>query len=262
MSKEGSIFQRVEKKYQMDQRQYEAFLKAAENRIHMDEFGLHTINNIYFDTEKYDLIRTSIEKPKYKEKFRVRGYGEITENSRVFLEIKKKYKGIVYKRRVAIAYREAKAFWEGRAPLSNDDQISREITYFFDFYKPIPKLFLAYDRKAYVGNEDNELRITIDQNIRSRSSNLNLCAGSQGRLLENQGYLMEIKVPLSYPVWLAELLSELEIYPVSFSKYGTIYKNAVNDGMVQENQQVTQDMSAIYQALDLEGEGEACLQVY
>ncbi|MDD3360518.1 MAG: polyphosphate polymerase domain-containing protein [Hespellia sp.] len=247
MFKEGSIFQRVEKKYRMNPCQYHAFMESTKNRIHLDEFGLHTINNIYFDTEHYDLIRTSIAKPKYKEKFRIRGYGTIEEGDTVFLEIKKKYQGIVYKRRISLPYNQAKAFWEGKAPLPDDDQISREITYFFQFYKPVPRLFLAYDRMAYVGNEESELRITIDQNIRSRSDHLDLTDGSAGEILDSHNYLMEIKVPQSYPMWLAELLSELEIYPVSFSKYGTIYKNAI---------------SLYHTTIEKEEDQRACLQAY
>lgn len=265
MSNDGSVFQRIEKKYRMNPTQYHSFMESVKDKIHLDEFGLHTINNIYFDTVHYDLIRTSIEKPKYKEKFRVRGYGNVTENDIVYLEIKKKYQGIVYKRRIAIPYHQAKAFWEGEGKLPEEDQISKEITYFFQFYQPKPKLFLAYDRMAYVGNEDSNLRLTIDQNIRSRSEHLDLTEGSAGEILDGTNYLMEIKVPQSYPVWLADLLCELEIYPVSFSKYGTIYQNSVNDGLitVTANQLQEQDTDEIYQKTRKTREEQIpCLQVY
>lgn len=248
MFKEGSIFQRIEKKYRMNPCQYHAFMEGSKSRIHLDGFGLHTINNIYFDTDHYDLIRTSIAKPKYKEKFRVRGYGSVTEDDSVFLEIKKKYQGIVYKRRISLPYHQAKAFWEGKAALPDEDQISREIMYFFQFYKPVPRLFLAYDRMAYVGNEESELRITIDRNIRSRSEHLDLTEGSAGEILDSHNYLMEIKVAQSYPMWLAELLSELNIYPISFSKYGTIYQNAVNDGQISIAADTTEEQRACLQA--------------
>ncbi|MDD3404595.1 MAG: polyphosphate polymerase domain-containing protein [Hespellia sp.] len=262
MFKEGSIFQRVEKKYRMNPEQYQAFMERTKNRIHLDEFGLHTINNIYFDTDHYDLIRTSIEKPKYKEKFRVRGYGHVTENDPVFLEIKKKYQGIVYKRRVAVPYLQAKAFWEGRGTLPDHDQISREITYFFKFYRPMPKVFLSYDRMAYVGAGDPELRITIDRNIRSRKEHLDLTDGSAGKILDTQNYLMEIKVAQSYPIWLADLLCELELYPISFSKYGTIYTNAVNDGVISVAA-AEDDFDVIHELkTEKREENISCLQVF
>lgn len=229
-----NVFQRVEKKYRMDRAQYEAFLDRAKEKICEDQYGLHTIHNIYYDTQDFELIRNSLEKPKYKEKFRVRGYGNITKESSVFLEIKKKYQGIVYKRRAILSMDEAYEYLEHRVMPKSGGQIMREIDYFMKFYHPQPKVYLAYDRVAYLGREDKELRITIDRNIRSRYHRLELGYDGECEVLDPDGYLMEIKVPMAYPVWLAELLCELEIYPISFSKYGTVYTNSVLSGVLQE----------------------------
>lgn len=224
------IFQRVEKKYQLNQAQYEAFLRAVRQRIEPDQFGLHTIHNIYYDTPDYELIRDSIEKPKYKEKFRVRGYGKITDDSPIFLEIKKKYRGVVYKRRTSMPMYQAKHFLENGVLPENSDQISQEIDYFLKFHRPEPKVYLAYDRVAYVGTDTPELRITIDRDIRSRYHHLELSYDGECQILNEGTYLMEIKVPAAYPIWLADLLCELQIYPVSFSKYGTVYSNSIRSG--------------------------------
>lgn len=253
-----STFRRVEKKYRMNREQYEEFMKRAAGYIELDEYGLHTISNIYYDTEYYDLIRNSIEKPKYKEKFRIRGYGKVTEDSRIFLEIKKKYRGIVYKRRTSLTVKETREYLEKRIFPGNGDQIMREIEYFFQFYKPEPKLYLAYDRMAYAGTEDSSLRLTIDQNIRSRREHLDLTYGDEGQCIDKDGYLMEIKVPAAYPVWLARLLSELEIYPVSFSKYGTVYKESI---LEEEMLPYLNELQMKNNRKNQKGE-KICLQVY
>lgn len=219
------VFQRVEKKYLMTAETYQLFQKEIEAYMQADQYGLHTICNIYFDTISDELIRNSIEKPVYKEKLRLRSYGIPNYNSQVFLEIKRKYKGIVYKRRVAMTLKEASYYLEHGIRPKNDSQILKEIDYFIKFYEPIPKLYLAYDRVAFFGKEDNNIRMTIDANIRSRKDDLALEQGDRGELLlEQEMYLLEIKVPNAYPIWLAEILSKLEIYPISFSKYGNIYK--------------------------------------
>ena len=96
------VFKRVEKKYLVDQYQIDTFLQAIEPNVNNDLYGQYTVCNIYFDTEHYDLIRTSIDKPVYKEKLRLRSYGVPKGDNKVFLEIKKKYKGVVYKRRIKI----------------------------------------------------------------------------------------------------------------------------------------------------------------
>lgn len=219
------IFKRIEKKYLLDEEKYEQLLQRMEPYMQLDEYGLHTICNIYYDTDRFDLIRASIEKPPYKEKLRLRSYGIPNADSKVFLEIKKKCKGVVYKRRISMTLEEAKAYLEEGKPLSSDGQIEREIDYFIRFYKPKPKMYIAYDREAYFGKQDASIRMTFDKNIRSREEDLFLEQGDAGKLLLERGQrLLEIKVGGAFPLWMARTLSELEIYPVSFSKYGNIYK--------------------------------------
>ena len=178
-----NVFERVEKKYRMNQKQYDLFLEGAADKIHMDEYGLHTIRNIYYDTQNYELIRRSIDKPKYKEKLRLRGYGKIREDSPVFLEIKKKYQGVVYKRRAQLALRQARTYLKSGTGMEKKSQILNEIDYFIRFYRPEPRIYLAYDREAFVGNEDESLRITVDRNIRSRSHRLELTYDGECRML-------------------------------------------------------------------------------
>jgi SPX domain protein involved in polyphosphate accumulation len=170
--KTNYVFKRVEKKYLLTANVYEDLILRLAPFIERDSYGLHTICNIYYDTERYDLIRNSIEKPKYKEKLRLRSYGIPTADSRVFLEIKKKYKGTVFKRREEMTLFETQELLENGSFPEKKSQILNEIEYFLKFYHPEPKLFLAYDREAYSGKEDSSLRITFDRNIRSRTTEL------------------------------------------------------------------------------------------
>lgn len=189
-----------------------------------DNYGLHTICSIYFDTDDNRLIRNSIEKPLYKEKLRLRSYGVPTNDDfEVFLELKKKYKGIVYKRRQALTLSAAKGYIQNDL-LPADSQIFREIDYFRSYYSAYPKIFIAYDRIAMAGNSDTNLRMTFDFRIRCRRNDLDLQAGDHGtELLSSGSVLMEIKIPGAMPIWLCSALSQLKLYPVSFSKYGQFY---------------------------------------
>jgi hypothetical protein len=224
----GCIFERVEKKYLLTDRQYRSLIHKLGPYMHVDEYGLHTICNIYYDTPDSELIRRSIDKPAYKEKLRLRSYGVPKAGDTVFLEIKKKWKKTVYKRRIPLELTQAQAYMKnGAAPdvREEDRQIFNEIAYFKSFYQPVPKLFLAYDRIACVAWDDPELRMTFDAHIRSRTTCLRLDGGDGGvLLLPGDVHLLEIKVLSALPLWLTQILSELEIYPTSFSKYGNIYK--------------------------------------
>lgn len=229
-------FQRIEEKYLLSLEQYDRLRNVLQYLIEPDDYPSSTICNIYYDTQDYSLIRKSMEKPVYKEKFRLRSYGVPRENSPVFMEIKKKFNGIVYKRRVQTDECSATKYLAGgELPEVNDQQILNEIEWFRHNYKIMPRVFLAYDRLAFKAVSDPELRITFDRNIRYRTTDLDLTKGDYGApLLFNNEVLMEIKIPGAAPVWLSSVLSELEIFPVSFSKYGMSYKQL----MEQEDEEI------------------------
>jgi len=225
-----SIFERVEVKYILSEDQ---FLKMRERLLPfmcVDEYGLSTIQSIYYDTDNYELIRNSLEKPVYKEKLRLRLYGnKVSDNETVFLELKKKYDGIVYKRRISLTYREAIDYLEKGVYPQKDSQILREIDYFLKLYNPTKRTYIAYDRVALYGKENPDLRITFDQNISAVFEKGNFDSMEKGNLLLNKGeHLMEIKVPGAMPLWMSEILSDLKIYPSSFSKYGMASKKFIS----------------------------------
>ena len=223
-----NVFKRVEKKYLLSEDLYQKLFEKINNYISVDTYDFSTICNIYFDTDDYLLVNRSIEKPIYKEKVRLRSYGIPKKNSKVFLEIKKKYKGVVGKRRVSAPLKEFYTYFDtGKYP-NVDTQIMNEINYCFKFYNLKPKVFLAYDRYSYKGKDDSNFRITFDKNIRSRTDNLYLENGDNGMLLLDKNcYIMEVKTLGAYPLWFAQILSELNIYPTSFSKYGNVYKKQI-----------------------------------
>lgn len=226
MSAYQDSFKRYEKKYLLDKKQLNQFKLLTSLYMQEDDFGTHTINNIYYDTEDYTLIRNSIEKPIYKEKLRVRSYGIPKADDLVFIEIKKKYKGVVYKRRVQMSLNESEHYLQETLPPSEDGQILHEIDWFMNHYHPSPKVFIGYERTAYFAKDDPNLRITFDQNIRYRESDLDLSKGSYGfPLMRPEQTLMEIKIPGVMPLWLSQMLTRLEIFPTSFSKYGNCYKS-------------------------------------
>ena len=218
-------FKRVEIKYLLNPVQYRELKKRLEGRMAVDQYGKSTISNIYFDTPDSRLIRESLEKPVYKEKLRLRSYGIPKAGDTVFLELKKKYKGIVYTRREDMSLEEAEDYlYRGKKP-EKDSQVLHEIDWFLDYYKGvIPAMYISYDRIAMYGIEDEELRLTLDGNILWRDGALNLDKGSWGNtLLEPGGCLMEIKLAGAMPLWLGTALDELKIYPASFCKKGQAF---------------------------------------
>ena len=183
-----------------------------------------TVCSVYFDTPSFLLVRLSLEHPVYKEKFRLRWYGEEPSDENVFPEIKKKFRGIVYKRRIACTAEEARQLLSfNTLPERKQDASLEEMRYLFCRYPLSPAVLVAYEREAWRCLSDPDIRITFDRNIRARSSELQRAGSDGAPLLPDGEVLMEIKFPGASPLWLARLLSGLEIFPVSFSKYGTWY---------------------------------------
>lgn len=223
-----SCFRRYEKKYRLTAAQQRFLLEGMAPYMKKDAYGAYTICNIYYDTEDWRLIRTSLEKPVYKEKLRVRSYGVPSGGDRVFVELKKKYDGVVYKRRVTMPAAQAAPFLDGALPEDAFGQIGREIAWFQRLYRARPRVFIAYDRLALAGAEDPELRITFDTNLRWRDTQLDLRLGDHGAPIGDPDMiLMEIKIPGVCPLWLSRLLSQAGVYLTSFSKYGACYQQHI-----------------------------------
>ncbi|MBR2070238.1 MAG: polyphosphate polymerase domain-containing protein [Clostridia bacterium] len=224
-----TVFRRYELKYILTLEQKEKVLNAISPYMTLDKYGKTTIRNVYYDTDNYLLIRRSIEKPTYKEKLRIRSYSMATSESTVFVELKKKYEKVVYKRRIALPEKKAISWVNREIQCPVNTQISREIDYFINFYGKLkPTMFLSYEREAYYDNNDGDFRITFDDNILCRQNDISLCSPPFGTpILEKGKVLMELKCYGGIPLWLVEVLSKEKIYKTSFSKYGTAYKKLI-----------------------------------
>jgi len=223
-----TVFKRYEIKYLLTPEQKQRILSAMAPFMALDHYGRTTIRNVYFDTESYRLIRRSLEKPVYKEKLRLRSYRQVQPGDPVFVELKKKYKGVVYKRRLSLT-EEAAIGWLNGGSVPGDSQIAREIDYFRRYYAGLrPTVFLSYNREAYYCRSGGDFRITFDEQILARRDNLSLAAAIGGiPLLEERKCLMEIKTAGGIPLWMTRTLTEERIFKTSFSKYGKAYETLI-----------------------------------
>ncbi len=230
-----ATFKRYEIKYLLTEQEKRAVLQAMEPYMKLDGYGRTTIRNLYYDTGTYRLIRRSLEKPAYKEKLRIRSYRPADLEDPVFVELKKKYKSVVYKRRLTLPEGEAMNCFENGKPLPVRSQIAEEIEYFRSYYGQLrPAVFLSYEREAFYALDGGDFRVTFDENILYREQDYSLGSEVYGTPLLQEGQtLMEIKTAGGQPLWMSHALSRLRLYRTSFSKYGSAYqhmmKKSVND---------------------------------
>ncbi|MBQ9205802.1 MAG: polyphosphate polymerase domain-containing protein [Treponema sp.] len=235
------VFNRREIKYMLSDDDKAALLSIIDQYMDSDPFNkdgkTYSICNLYLDTESDELIRKSLEKPKFKEKIRLRSYGQVGLNDKVFLESKKKYNGVVNKRRTNFLLGDAYKYFEDGTipqnpvtaegkPVKMNAQVMKEIDYIMHFYALKPKVFISYDRWAFFEKGNSDFRLTIDTNIQTRRTDLRLDSPAYGtQLLQSGQWLMEAKAFKAFPLWFVRFLSERKLFQTSFSKYGTEYKN-------------------------------------
>lgn len=230
-----AVFKRKEIKYLLTSAQLEAFRTAMEEHMEPDAFPHSSISNLYYDTPDFRMVRRSLEKPLYKEKLRLRSYGTPEDSSQAFLEIKKKALGVVYKRRESLPYIQAVAYLDGSIP-GGEGQIFRELDWILFAYGDLsPAMFVSYERDSFRGLEDPGLRLTLDRDILWRIRGLDLRLGAWGEpLLKEDETLMEIKISNAMPLWLSSALSDMGIFPLSYSKYGRAYQQMEKE-MIRED---------------------------
>ena len=217
-------FKRYEIKYLLTNEQRERLRVLMERYMVPDEWGPSTVCNVYYDTSSHLLVRRSAEHPDYKEKVRVRCYDEQNPGDPVFVELKKKYDGVVYKRRCTMDAQRAQALLAGRG--EPQTQIERELDFTCRRYGGLePSFFIAYDREAFYAADDHEFRMTFDRRVRSRTRDLSLTRpGDAEQFLDDDLNLLEVKAGGAVPMWLVEFFSGEGIRKVSFSKVGMAWQ--------------------------------------
>ncbi len=236
-----TIFKRYELKYKLTTQQYDDLKEFMKDKMQLDSYGRHKISNIYFDTDDYRIIRFSLEKPNYKEKLRLRIYGEPNDAQPAFIELKKKFKGVVYKRRITENQNVALSLLLDREEKSAVSQIHKEIDYFIDSFenKLMPKVFLSYEREAYFCEIDDNFRMTFDFNIKMRDTNISLFSDENDvSVLGDEHVLLEVKTVQGLPFWLIEFFNQNNIYKESFSKYGTAFNIFLLPQLIQKTKEV------------------------
>lgn len=253
-----NTFKRNELKFLLSDEQYIKLVPIISQYMNPDEFCVggkeYGIYNIYYDTDDNYLIRTSLEKPYYKEKIRLRSYySPAKPDDKVFLEIKKKIGGIVTKRRASMTLEQAEAFLQfGKRPPKSEkfiqNQVIDELVTFLNIYHVRPAQYISYQRSAFFGKDDKNFRLTFDRKITTRRYDLTLAEESYGsQIIQPDQHLMEVKIIGAMPIWLAHALSDLGIFKTSFSKYGRGFKAYTIDKMSDKGLYVnTRSQSFVY----------------
>lgn len=227
----GEIFSRYELKYLIPFHLYEELSQILKTRMVYDKYGdsegKYNIISLYFDSADKKIYYETRNKRKYRQKLRLRIYNKATLEDNAYFEVKKKYKNRVNKRRTSIKLEHAYQYIDNllgkhdEISVSNQ-QIFGEIDSFRTLYNLVPENIVSYDRQAFVGVDDPDLRVTFDYNLRCRKDDLHIEHGPHGtHFVDPNMVVLEVKVDYSVPLWLSRILSELGCRKGSVSKFCT-----------------------------------------
>lgn len=226
------VFKRYELKYLISFEQYISLCEHLLEKMKYDAYGTegkYNIVSLYYDSDDSKIYYETRNKLRFRQKLRLRIYDQADETSTAFIEVKQKFKNVVNKRRTALPLNEAYdllntsgADWEQRNWQASNRQILKEAMHFKSLYDLRPELVVSYDRQAFSGIDEPDLRVTFDYNLMCRTDDLRIENGPEGQhFIDRDNVVLEVKVSETVPFWLSRLLSEHGCSKQSVSKFCT-----------------------------------------
>ena len=190
----------------------------------------YTVRSIYFDTRRMDYYHDKLAGLRRRKKLRIRGYDELTENSLVFLEIKRKDGPTITKSRAPVRFSDhLNLIREGNTEkyrdilesVDNGYQDAKNFLYHLYTSNLVPMIKIIYEREAFFYKFNRKIRLTIDKNLRS-----SFIVDSE-RLYEEDNIryglpsaaIFEVKVYGEIPLWLQHIIGDLKLQQEALSKY-------------------------------------------
>ncbi len=226
---------RYEFKYYASSDQLEALRNMLQPFTLPDEYaaeqagGHYTVRSIYFDTPNFQMYHRKQDHFAHRMKVRLRGYNIGNDESKVFLELKRKYEGPILKNRCGLPYGVVKKIFQGAAvddllpEIGKPDNLRR---FFYQIYQHRlkPVVTVAYEREVFLSklwDPENNLRITIDKNLRA------IPYPGVDELYEERNvqhplphqFILEVKFNQYCPVWMKPILAHFSLQKAPASKY-------------------------------------------
>lgn len=230
---------RYERKYLVPNDRLESLRKRIQPFVSRDPYAppmgdgtfQYTVRSVYFDTPGFNSLYEKWEGVEIRKKLRIRGYDQKDDNSRVFLEVKRKKGDRIWKTRANVPYSKLDeiltlGFVNG---VSDEIKGSNEVEarkFLFNMhrfgYRPVN--LISYDREPFQGVFEPGLRITFDKNVRAKMwpSLSELYSEAGLRLVWKDHFILEIKYfGEKMPSWIRSVVQEYGLRHEALSKFAT-----------------------------------------
>jgi hypothetical protein len=226
---------RYEYKYLISEFQLSALRSRLFPFVRLDDFaskmpnGEYTVRSIYFDSPNMEMYHSKNDHLAHRMKVRIRSYNLESPSATTFLEIKRKYEGPILKNRAKMPFEAVLRIFKGESidnflPITNKADNVRRFFYQVHSKHLQPIVNVIYEREPYLSNvldPENDLRITLDKNLRSVAFPLvnELYQEKNIRSAMDSQHILEVKFNKFCPNWLKPILSEMNLQKAPASKY-------------------------------------------
>jgi hypothetical protein len=188
----------------------------------------YTVRSVYFDTSRFDYFYEKVDGYKIRKKIRIRGYNQNTGDDTVFMEIKRKFKEPIEKDRERLTFEVMKRLMAGEGSrafgdVEDDHGVNGAGKFLFHVYRNNlkPVVLVIYEREAFFDRFKNDVRITIDKNLRSVAYPCIDDLYSEDKAIPalKGNFILEVKFKDHFPGWLRIITGQLGLIKRSASKY-------------------------------------------
>ncbi len=223
-------FQRFEYKYKIPLNVVEAIIPTFLKHMDFDEFARnfsdksYYVSSLYFDSIHLDCYHDKISGIRTRKKLRIRTYDQgISEETPMYLEIKKKYDNVVVKDRVRLSYKKCKDILFKNMYIGIElPQEEREAFNQFIWIKErnsmLPQNLVTYKRMAFASKVDPGFRVTIDYNIQTALASWFDKKAEMVDVHKDMS-ILEVKFNNSLPKWFHVIIQKYNLQRDALSKY-------------------------------------------
>lgn len=226
--------QRFELKYLIPERVALLARDFVASYLEIDEYGAlrpnlsYPVHSLYLDSDDLSTYHQTVNGTKNRFKLRLRYYDDRPDTP-VFFEIKRRVNDCILKQRGGVRRDAVPSLLAGHLPepshlLSDEPKHMVALQRFSLLMNQInarPKAHVAYVREAWISEENNAVRVTMDRQMTCEPRFVpEVSTGSENPVMPfGQQVILELKFTDRFPDWFGEMIRVFSLMQFAAAKY-------------------------------------------
>ncbi len=217
---------RFEYKYRMDIWKYHQVKNNLVPFMEMDDYTRRTgnhrylVRSLYYDNDQFQAYYEKIEGNFGRIKCRIRTYSDRLDSSSILkVELKNRWGESIEKYSTLISEEAYHYFRDNRHWPGQENPVLQEFERIYYLRAMRPKVLVQYYREGYKTRNHDDVRVTIDHDVRSCMADNLFPAPAIFKAHHPHSLVLEIKCRRKQPTWLSQLVRRHGLKYIANSKY-------------------------------------------